>query len=78
MKKKRFNPLIRYHNRPDYEDFCKETLELLISEAAEAFEILPLEQDLDLLRNVIYSGVWQHYTLKTSKTRRKEADARGE
>ena len=54
-------------SRPDYEDFCKETLELLIAEAAESFEILPLEQDLDLLRNVIYSGVWQRYILKTEQ-----------
>ena len=76
-KKGRFNPLTRYHSRPDYEDFCRETLELLISEAAESFEILPLEQDLDLLRNVIYSGVWQRYTLKTEQKKRKEG-ARGQ
>jgi hypothetical protein len=62
-----FNPLAAWHDRPDYEDFCKDTLELLIAEAAESFEILPLEQDLDLLRNVLYSGVWQRYTLKTEQ-----------
>lgn len=71
-RKGRFNPLERYHGRPDYEDFCRESLELLIAEAAESFEILPLEQDLDLLRNVIYSGVWQRYTLKQERTRGKE------
>ena len=67
VKKHRFNPLVQYRSRSDYEDFCKETLELLIAEAAESFEILPLEQDLDLLRNVIYSGVWQRYILKTEQ-----------
>ena len=66
-KKGRFNPLTRYHDRPDYQDFCRETLELLIADAAECFEILPLEQDLDLLRNILYSGVWQRYTLITEK-----------
>ena len=71
-KKNRFNPLTGYHDRPDYEDFCKETLEMLIAEAAGSFEILPLEQDLDLLRNVLYSGVWQRYILKTEKKQGKE------
>ena len=71
-KKGRFNPLTGYRDRPDYEDFCKETLELLIAEAAECFEILPLEQDLDILRNILYSGVWQRYTLITEKDKRKE------
>ena len=55
-----------------YESFCKETLELLIGEAAESFEILPLEQDLEILRNVIYSGVWQRYHLKMERKERKE------
>ena len=72
LKKGRFNPLRTYHDRPDYEDFCRETLELLIAEAAQSFELLPLEQDLDLLRNVIYSGVWQRYTLITERKNRKE------
>ena len=72
LKKRRYNPLTSWHDRPDYEDFCRETLEMLIAEAAESFEILPLEQDLDLLRNVIYSGVWQRYLLKTERKHRKE------
>ena len=77
IRKGRFNPLKSWHDRPDYEAFCLETLELLVAEATESFEILPLEQDLDLLRNVLYSGVWQRYTLKTKQMRGKE-DARGE
>ena len=72
LRKKRFNPLVPWRGRPDYEDFCRETLEILIAEAAESFEILPLEQDLDLLRNVIYSGVWQRYLLKAEHKQEKE------
>ena len=45
---------------------------MLIAEGAQSFEVLPLEQDLDLLRNILYSGVWQRYTLITEKKRRKE------
>jgi len=71
-KKGRFNPLTAYRDRPDYEDFCRETLELLIAEAADCFEILPLEQDLDILRNILYSGVWQRYTLITEKAKKRK------
>ena len=46
---------------------------MLMAEAAEAFELLPLEQDLDILRNIIYSGVWQRYTMKQNQRSRKEA-----
>ena len=77
IKKRRYNPLTQWRDRPDYDDFCRETLELLIAEAAEGFEILPLEQDLDLLRNIIYSGVWQRYQLISERKHRKE-DAHAE
>ena len=79
IRKGRFNPLKGWHDRPDYEAFCLETLELLVAEATESFEILPLEQDLDLLRNVIYSGVWQRYTLITEKKQKqRKEDAHAE
>ena len=77
LKKGRFNPLAAYRSREDYEEFCRETLELLVAEAAQSFEVLPLEKDLDLLRNVIYSGIWQRYILITEKKNRKE-DAHAE
>lgn len=67
-----FNPLLPYRDRPDYEDFCRETLELLIADAAESFEFLPLEQDLPVLRNILYSGVWQRWIIKTERMKRKE------
>ncbi|MCR4876651.1 MAG: DUF5685 family protein [Clostridiales bacterium] len=47
--------------RENLEEFVKDVLEMLMGEAAEYFESLPLEKDLDILRNVLYSGVWQRY-----------------
>ena len=72
IKAGRFNPLLAFHNREDYEDFCRETLEMLIAEATEHFELLPLEKDLDILRNILYSGVWQRYVLQMKKRYGKE------
>lgn len=39
----------------------KAVLEMLLGECALAFERLPLEQDLDLLRNILYAGVWSKW-----------------
>lgn len=41
-----------------------EDLNLLMAGVAEAFERLPLERDLRLLRSVVYAGVWQKYHAK--------------
>ena len=33
-------------------------LKLMIGDCTDAFERLPLIQDVDLMRNILYSGVW--------------------
>ena len=73
VRARRFNPLREYHDREDYEEFIHSTLELLIADATEAFEILPLEEDLGLLRNILYNGVCQRYVLRIEKKYGKEA-----
>ena len=42
-------------------------LSVIMGEATAAFEKLPLEQDLHLLRNVLYGGVWQKYNAQRKK-----------
>lgn len=56
-----YNPLLfRSINDSDQSSFYP-VLKLLIGECTEAFECLPLVQDIDLLRNILYSGVWVRY-----------------
>lgn len=66
-KKNRFNALISIKDRPDFERFCRNTLEGMLADASEAFEILPLIRDVDLLRNTLYSGVWLRYSMLQKK-----------
>ena len=61
IRKKRFNPLKDYQAREDYESFVKESLTMLIGECTEIFETLPLVQDMDILRNILYAGCWTRY-----------------
>ena len=60
-KKNRPNPLLALgHDRQDRAgDYA--LLSMLLSEATEALERLPLIQDLALMRNILYAGVWQRY-----------------
>lgn len=71
MRKNRFNALRIYRNQEDYEAFVKESLTLLIAECTDAFETLPLVQDMDILRNILYAGCWTRYQQKQLKRERK-------
>ncbi len=67
LRKERYNPLRAYHEREDYETFIKDSLTMLLAESTEAFETLPLVQDMDILRNILYAGCWSRYRQKQAK-----------
>lgn len=70
IKNKSYNPLIAYKDREDYENFCHEMLTMMISEAANEFEKLPCVVDAEILRNILYGGVWSKYNTKRQKMER--------
>jgi hypothetical protein len=39
----------------------------MIADAADAFERLPVLLDADIIRNVLYSGVWSKYAVLQNK-----------
>ena len=61
-KKKQYNPLL---SRTDEE--IEKMLVAAASDAADAFEKLPLDDNLAVLRNIIYSGIWKAYDKETKK-----------
>ena len=65
-KKGRYNPVTTFQAQYGPLD-PEQTLPLLIGECTRAFETLPLEQDLDLLRNILYSGVWSRWMAAHAK-----------
>ena len=68
----RYNPLLPLRADPDFDGRCRALLTGLIGEAAEAFETLPLLQDVQILRNILYSGVWTSYARQQRQRRQKE------
>ena len=61
VKEQAFNPFIEQYKQPHFDERIKSILELMISRSADAFEILPILQYADILRNIVYSGVWAKY-----------------
>ena len=59
IKKERYNPLISMTDT----DFTP-MLTLLIGECTQAFEALPIERNAMIMKNILYSGVWQQYNVK--------------
>jgi hypothetical protein len=55
------NPLLALDGGERTRQGDLDLLTMLLGECTVAFEYLPLEQDLGLLRNILYSGVWQKY-----------------
>ena len=74
LKKGRYNPLRRIYREPDYEERIKQILCMMIAESTAEFERLPCLVDVDILRNILYDGVWSRYNkiqMKKSEEQRK-------
>ena len=64
QKRKRYNPLSELADHGYQKEDFKPILTMCMGECTEAFEQLPLVQDVDLLRNILYSGVWTRFYWK--------------
>ncbi len=62
INKDRFNPFRKISESDvDFDAYIKELLLMEAADAARAFEILPIVKEVDILRNIIYSGMWIKY-----------------
>lgn len=62
IKKERYNPLTAVNP-----SIMESVLTMLIAECAEALFTLPFKKNEGIIKNIIYSGVWTKYSLKTAK-----------
>ena len=66
-KKGCYNPFAERCGEPDFDERVRDMLDGTLRMAVAEFEKLPCEQDLALLRNILYEGVW-------TKSERKQKD----
>lgn len=77
LRKQCYNPLKRLHERADYEEQIRQILCMMIAECSAEFEKLPCLLDVDILRNILYDGVWNRYN-KIQKKKLEEGNKKNE
>ena len=56
-----YNPFIPLSKEADFEERAAQILTMMAASATEAFERLPVVDHVDILRNILYCGIWTKY-----------------
>lgn len=67
IKKGSYNPLIKKFDNPDFEEEMKTILTMIMSDCCREFEKLPVIENVEILRNILYSGIWYKYEMVRQK-----------
>lgn len=73
-----YNPLIEISESEDFEEKCESILTMMAAECSREFEKLPILYEADILRNVLYSGMWAKYDKIKAERERKTAKLKAE
>lgn len=71
IKEDNYNALIPLYTEQDFDARCEEMLTYVLTECTSEFEKLPCIEDAEILRNILYAGVWDKFDKK-----RKEKDGK--
>lgn len=66
-KKGSFNPLLELQAKGNFEESCHQILTMMMAECCREFEKLPIIENIEILRNILYSGVWSRYNMIRKK-----------
>ena len=72
IKKKNYNPLIERYKDEAFAVHCEQMLSDMMARAALAFERLPLLEDAEIMRNILYSGIWLRFEHASEKRKAKK------
>jgi hypothetical protein len=56
-----YNPLTEIYNTSSFKENCKNIMTMMMAECASEFEKLPCLIEIDILRNILYNGVWMKF-----------------
>lgn len=62
-----YNPFRKLYHEEGFEENCERILTMMMAECSKAFEKLPLLEHIEILRNILYSGVWCRYEIVKQK-----------
>lgn len=61
LKDGNYNPLSLLHKTEHFEEDCEQILTMMMAECSKTFEKLPVIENTEIMRNILYSGVWCRY-----------------
>lgn len=61
IKKGNYNPFLPMYREADFEENAKQILTMMMAECSREFETLPILWNVDILRNILYAGVWTRF-----------------
>jgi hypothetical protein len=67
IEKNNYNALISLSRQEGFDDKCEEILNFVLAECSHRFEKLPCVEDVEILRNILYAGVWDKFNQKRMK-----------
>lgn len=71
-RKSCYNPLLALAEKDSFEEDCQNMLTLMMAECTREFEKLPCLTDSDIIRNILYEGVWTKFDLIHKKRKQEE------
>lgn len=72
VKKDSYNPFVNIYKNSNFEDQVLSLLMMMIGECTDAFERLPIVENIEIMRNILYSGVWGKFGKAKIKSQQKE------
>lgn len=70
-----YNVFANIYKKPDFDERCREMLTHVLAECTSQFERLPCIEDVDILRNILYVGVWEKFDKKGFEKNQKEEES---
>lgn len=67
IKAKRYNVLKTYGEEDGFDELCESILNDCMARCVRSFECLPIIENAELLRNILYSGVWTRFETVRNK-----------
>lgn len=67
LKKDNYNPFRTAYTDEAFDESVRKVLIMMMAECCKAFEELPIIRNAEILRNILYSGVWTRYELVRNK-----------
>lgn len=64
LEKGNYNPLSSLYNKEAFDGLCGEMMNHILAECTNEFEKLPCVEDVEILRNILYAGVWDKFDKK--------------